>query len=209
MSRWLGGALALTAGLALAPAGAGADSINPVRLDIGASPIARLGAPLPVKVTVTADPGVLDTADGPLRVEVKLAGECGSTYETTTGISLVNAPLRPEPTVGKAYSGGASGSGRPNAYGTGTLCTFLEDTGSGRVYANDESVTTDVTSACTSAGRAYDSAAGALRRAERSARRAHGRAARTRGRRLVAARRRTLSAARRRGLAACGSEVPL
>jgi hypothetical protein len=160
-------------------------------------------------VSVKADPGVLDTADGPLRVEVKLADECGGNFETTTGVTLVNAPLNPQPTVGRAYSGGARGSGRPVAYGTRTVCTYLEDTGSGRVFANDESVSTNVTPACTSAGLAYDRAARSLRAAQRSLRHARTRAARRRERRLVAGRRRILAGARHRGVAACGSGVAL
>ena len=151
----LGAALTLAAVAAVA-AVASADSFTPVTLNIGVTPIARLGAPLPVRVSVKADPGVLDIANGPLRVEVKLADECGGNFETTNGVTLVNTPLNPQPTVGRAYSGGARGSGLPVAYGTRTVCTYLEDTGSGRVYANDESVSTDVTPACTSAGLAYD-----------------------------------------------------
>ena len=202
-------AIAATLTLVAAVAVASADSFTPVTMGINVTPIARLGTPLPVKVSVSADPGVLDTADGPLRIEVKLAPECGGSFETTTGITLVNALLKPPPTVGKAYSGGASGSGRPVAYGTRTVCTYLEDTGSGRVFANDESVTTDVTPACTAAGRAYDRALRSLRAAQRSLRRAHTRAARGRDRRLVARRQRALSSARRHGVAACGRGVAL
>jgi hypothetical protein len=195
--------------IALSCAGAQADSFSPVTLGIGVTPVARLGAPLRVTVTVHADPGVLDTADGPLRVQVKLASECGANFSTTTGVTLLNAPLNPPPTVGRAYSGGASGSGRPAAYGVRTVCTFLEDSGANRVYANDESVSNSVTAACTSAGRRYDSASRTLRAAQRSLRRAHTRAARLRVERLVAKRRGALAGARRRGVAACGSGVPL
>lgn len=188
---------------------ASADSFTPVTMNIGVTPIARLSVPLHVKVSVRADPGVLDTADGSLRVKVKLASECGGSFEATSGVTLVNAPLTPQPTVGKAYAGSASGSGRPVAYGTRTVCSYLEDTGSDRVYANDESVTTDVTPACTAAGHTYDRALRLLRAAQRSLRRARTRAARLRDRRLVARRRRTVTTARRRGVAACGPGVPL
>jgi hypothetical protein len=205
---WLAALGALLMLVAVA-AVASADSFTPVTMNIGVTPIARLGAPLPVKVSVKADPGVLDTADGPLRVKVKLAAECGASFETTSGVTLVNASLQPEPTVGKGYSGGASGSGRPVAYGARTLCTYLEDTGSGRVYANDESVSVNVTPACTSAGRAYDRAARSLSSARRSLRHARTRAARRRDRRLVTGRRRALTTARHRGVAACGNGVSL
>ena len=208
LGPWLtacGAGLALVAGAAAASA----DSFTPVTMNIGVAPIARLGALLPVNVSVNADPGVLDTADGPLRVQVKLASECGGDFANTQGVTLVNAPLSPQPTVGRAYSGSASGSGRPVAYGTRTVCTYLEDTGSGRVYANDESVSTDVTPACTSAGRTYDRAARSLRAAQRSLRHARSAAARRRDRRLITRRRRALAGARRRGVAACGRGVAL
>ncbi|HEX8977943.1 MAG TPA: hypothetical protein VF781_15665, partial [Solirubrobacteraceae bacterium] len=174
--------VALTAALIamLGAAVAAADSFTPITMNVGVTPIARLGVPLRVKVSVHADPGVLDTADGPLRVKVKLASECGGSFETTSGATLVNAPLTPAPTVGRAYTGGATGSGSPVAYGTRTLCTYLEDTGSNRVYANDTSVTTSVTAACTSAGRAYDRSLRSLRAAQRSLRHAGTPAARAR-----------------------------
>jgi hypothetical protein len=201
----LGAALTMVA----IAAAASADSFTPVTMTIGVTPVARLTAPLPVNVSVKADSGVLDTADGPLRVEVKLADECGGSFETTSGVTLVNAPLKPQPTVGRAYSGSASGSGRPIAYGIRTVCTYLEDAGSGRVYANDESVSTNVTAACTAAGRTYDGALRSLRSAQRSLHHAHTRAARRRDRRLVARRQRALASARRWGVAACGSGVAL
>jgi hypothetical protein len=200
-------AAVVAASLALVAA-AGADSFTPVTMNIGANPIARLHAPMRVTVTVHADPGVLDTADGPLRVKVKLASECGGSFETTSGVTLVNALLSPAPTVGKAYSGSGAGSGRPAAYGTRTVCTYLED-GTDRVYANDESVTSDVTRACTSAGVAYDRALKSLRAAQRSQRRARTASARARDRRLVTRRKRTLATDRRRGVGACGKGVPL
>ena len=204
----LGAVVALGAAFALVT-GAGADSFTPVTMDIAVAPVARLSVPLHVTVAVRADAGVLDTADGPLRVKVKLASECGGSFETTSGVTLVDAPLTPQPTVGRAYAGRASGAGRPVAYGTRTACAYLEDTGSDRVYANDESVTTDVTPPCTAAGRTYDRDLRSLHAAQRSLRRARTPAARRRDRRLVSGRRHTLAAARRHGAAACGPGVPL
>ncbi|MDQ6835676.1 MAG: hypothetical protein M3016_05755 [Actinomycetota bacterium] len=180
-------ALALPAVLLATPsATAVADSFSPVTMSVSVIPIARLRAPLRVKVSVKADPGVLDTSEGQLRVQVKLAVECGGSYQTTPGVSLVNAPLKPQPTVGKPYSGGARGAGRPTAYGTRTVCAFLEDPASDRVYANDQSLSVSVTRACTVAGRRYDAARRALHRAQRQLRRAHAGAPRRQARRLVA-----------------------
>jgi hypothetical protein len=202
-------AMLLTAVLALPSSLATADSFTPVRLSIRAAPVARRQAPLAVRVVVSADPDVLATSEGPVRIEVKLSGECGGTFETTPGVTLLNQQLSPQPAAGRAYSATASGSGRPNAYGSQTLCMFLEDTAVGRVYAQDESSQVDVSRPCTVAGLRYDAARRSLVSAQRGLRRAHSRAARRSSRRLVGKRRRGLARAHRRGLAACGRGVPL
>ena len=103
-----------------------------MQLNIAVTPVARLHAPLAVTVGITADPGVLDGSDGPLRMEVKLAPECGGTFETTPGTTLVDAALDPQPATGKSYAGAVKGSGRPTAYGAQTVCAFLQDTDAGR-----------------------------------------------------------------------------
>ncbi|MGH2869859.1 MAG: hypothetical protein ACRDNK_20115 [Solirubrobacteraceae bacterium] len=200
---------ALAAGLLIPASLAAADSFAPVTMSIAVTPVARRAAPLKVSVDVKADPGVLDTGEGPLRVEVKLAPECGGDFQHTPGVTLINLALNPPPTTGKAYSGTASDRGRPRAYGVQTVCTYLEDSTAGRVYASDQSVTVNVSPACTAAGRHYDSAARALARARRQYRRAHGKKARRRAAKLVTHRTRTLAGDRRRGLAACGVGVPL
>ena len=136
----------LALGLALPASPAAADSFTPVRLTIGIASSTNVGAslPAPVTVTVSADPGVLDGSEGPLRIEVKLADECGADFATTPGTTLLNAQLDPQPTTGKAYTATARGSGRPTASATETVCAFLEDSDVGRVYANDESDQVDV-----------------------------------------------------------------
>jgi hypothetical protein len=179
---------ALLALAAAIPAAASADSFTPVRLTIGAAPIARLHEPFAVTVRVTADAGALDTRTAPLRVRVKLATQCGGTFQYTSGVVLLDKPLSPQPVTGRPYSGVVRGSGRPNAYGSYVVCTYLEEQGDNRMFANDTSVQTNVSRACTTAAVRYD----ALRRS-RSARRQRSR--------ILAARR----AARR----ACGPGVPL
>jgi hypothetical protein len=168
------------------PAGiAGADSFTPVRMAIAVTPVARLHKPLAVTVRVTADPGALDTRTGPVWIGVKLAGECGATFQYTNGVALLDKQLNPQPAAGRPYSALAHGSGRPTAYGTEVLCTFLEDRGDDRVFANDESVTTNVSKRCTVAAARYD----AFRRAHTSKSR--------------------VAAARRAARRACGPGVPL
>jgi hypothetical protein len=157
--------------------------------------------PLKMRVAVRADPDVLDLAEGNLQVQVKLTStECGGDFQTTPGVTLVNAPLRPTPRTGQAYAGSASGSGRPTAFGRQTLCVFLEDADVGRVFANDESGSVNVSKPCTTRAAHYDAAVRRLA----SARRRH-----RHNRTLIAARRRTVNADRRRARAACGPGVPL
>jgi hypothetical protein len=237
--RRLGLAGALVGVLALAAAPALADSFTPVVLTVSVPASGGQGVALPVSVTVSADPGVLDTSEGPMRIGVKLAtGDCGGTFETTTGATLLDAQLDPQPTSGKAYSATASGSGKPTVAGGQTICVFLEDADVHRVYANDESQLIDVkavSAACRGRAATYASAARALARARttltRDERRlktaqrtlARARRHRARDRRAVAARRRAVTkqkrtvAARNRTVvhdrtlarASCGAALPL
>jgi hypothetical protein len=178
-------ALALTAVAAALPLSAGANSFTPVRLHITVAPVARLHKPLAVRVHVAADPGVLDTRSGPLRVRVKLASECGGTYRHTHGDVLLDKRLKPQPTTGRAYSATATGAGRPSRYGRMVVCTWLEEEGDQRVFASSQSVHVDVSKACTRAAARYDAA-----RREKQPRR-------------------RIAADRRRARRACGSGVPL
>jgi hypothetical protein len=186
-------ALALTA--AMASPVASADSFTPVRLTITVAPVARRHAPLKITVGVSADAGVLDGSAGPLRVEVKLAGECGGTFQTTPGDTLLNKALSPAPATGKPYDGKLTGSGRPSAFGDDTVCVYLQDTQVGRLYANDESDQVDVSRPCTAAAGAYDTAQRRLRRTQRAA-----------VRRPL---KRTVARDRIRAVRACGRGVPL
>ena len=195
--------LAVTASLATA------DSFTPVQLTIAVAPVARLRSPLAITVAITADPGVLDGSEGPLRMEVKLAPECGGTFQTTPGTTLLNAALAPQPATGKSYSGAVKGSGRPSAYGVQTVCAFLEDTDIGRVYANDESTQVTVSKPCTTAAGAYDKARAALARAQKQLRHSTRVEVRRRLTRTISARERTVSRERRRATTACGRGVPL
>jgi hypothetical protein len=128
---------------------------------------------------------VLDNATTPLRIRVKLADECGGTFATTPGVTLLDQQLNPQPATGKPYGVNAYGSGAPTSYGERTVCAFLEESGDNRMFANDTSEQVNVSRACTTAAARYD-----------TARRRHPKAS------IVAADRR---AARR----ACGPGVPL
>lgn len=209
--------LRVGAGIALAAtfivtATASADSFTPIRMTSHVTPVARAHAPLKMTVAVRVDPGVLDVADGNLQVQVKLtSGECGGDFQTTQGVTLVNAPLTPVPRNGQAYAGSASGSGRPTAFGTQTLCVFLEDADVGRVFANDESSQVNVSRACTTGAARYDAAEKALTRAQRELQRTKKTARRRQAdlKRTIARRARTVARDRRSARTACGPGVPL
>jgi hypothetical protein len=207
--RARGGLLALLGALLALPSSlAAADSFTPIRLGIKLAPVARRHAPLPISVDVAADPGPLDRASTPLRIEVKLATECGATFQTTPGTVLLNRALSPKPSAGKAYSATMRGAGRPGAFGTLTVCAYLEEQGDGdRLFANDTSNQVDVSMPCTTAANRFDSAGNALARARRALRRAQGSAARDRASALVTRRTRTLNSERRSARRACGAGV--
>lgn len=140
------------------PAGlAGADSFTPVQLGITVAQIARLHQALPITVRVSADPGALDDRSGPIRIQIKLAPECGGTYQYTAGPVLLDEQLSPQPATGHAYSAVARGSGKPGAYGVQTVCAWLND-GQGVTWASDQSTQVNVSRACTTAAARYDAA---------------------------------------------------
>jgi hypothetical protein len=172
-----------------------ADDITPVGLAVRVAGTARLHRPLTVSVGVTADPSVLDTRTAPLRIRVKLAGECGGEFADTPGTVLLDKRLSPQPAYGRAYSASATGKGKPRAYGLQTVCVYLEEEGDDRQFATDNSLQVDVSKRCTTSAARYDRAVRALRRAS--------------GARAVRKARHRRLGARRVARRACGPGVPL
>lgn len=195
-----GGVVAGVVAVALSGAPAAGDSFTPVRASIQVAPVARLHVPLAITVRISADAGALDDRSAPLRVRVKLAAECGGTYEYTEGPVLVDKRLSPQPATGRPYAGAVSGSGEPTRYGVQTVCLWLEEEGDNRVFYSDQSVTVDVSRACTVQAARYDR----LRRRGRGRRRARGR---RRGH--SRSERRDLARQRRLARRACGKGVRL
>ena len=136
-------ALGLVAAGADAGALAGADSFTPIRLGLTVAPVARRHVKLPVTIQISADAGALDPATAPLRIQVKLAAECGGTYQYTPGTVLLDQALSPQPTKGRAYSVTAKGSAAP-AFGEQTLCVWLNEEGEDRTFASDTSTQVNV-----------------------------------------------------------------
>lgn len=200
--------LVAAAGPIVPTATSSADSFTPITVSLSFTPVARLHAKFRVTAQISADAGVLDVAEQPVRIGVKLASECNADYEHTSGPAALNKHLDPQPSTGRAYAATISGWGRPTTYGVQTLCTYIEDR-VGRVYANDESAQVDVSQPCTAAANRYDRDARSLKRAQRRLHHAHARRARRRWRRTVARDKRTVRRDRRRGVAACGRGVPL
>lgn len=192
--------LVIVAALTIPVSVAGADSFTPIRLGITVSPVARRHAKLPITIRVSADPGMLDLATAPLRIRAKLAGECGGTYQYTSGIVLLDKPLRPEPVLGQAYSAAFRGSGKPAAFGRQTVCVFLDESDDQRTFASDQSTLVDVSKLCTTRAGRYDRARTELKRARRHRR--------ENPRRFRKARH-EVAKTRRRALRACGRGIPL
>lgn len=194
MSRVRGGALALLAS-GLCPAAVAADSFTPVQIAVRIAPVARLHQPLRTSVTVSGDAGALDLRDGSIVAEVKLASECGGVFGATAGVALVDDALTPQPVPGEAYAGTVTRSGRPSAYGVQTVCVWVVDANEGRLFANREDLTLDVSKPCTLAAAAYDKDAARARRIKAASQ--------------LATARRTAATARRAAAKACGPGVPL
>ena len=139
--RLLLGALAAAV---LAASVAAADSFTPVRLGIHVAPIVRVHKLLHIKIAVSADAGALDNRLGRLRIEVKLAHECGGDFQHTRGFALLDKLLKPQPATGRAYNAVANGARRPKSRGRRAVCAYLEEAGDDRVWAHDESLTVRV-----------------------------------------------------------------
>ena len=192
--------------LAVTASPATADSFTPVQLAITVAPVARLHSPLAITAAVTADPGVLDGTEGPLRIEVKLAPECGGTFQTTPGTTLVNAPLAPQPATGsptRARSRARAGPGLRHPDGVRVPGGHRRRPGlrQRRVHPGDR------LQPCTTAAAAYDKARAALARARKQLRHSTRADVRRRLTRTISARTRTVARDKRRAATACGKDV--
>jgi hypothetical protein len=190
------------AGAALLPGAASASTPDePVRLAVSAPPVVSLDALVAVSVSVTSDPGAFDIAEAPVRLRVRVSGaQCRDTFATTTGPVAIDQrlslPGRPSP----AFATTLTGRARPADFGTSTVCAFVEEEGSDRLFAADGDTRVVVSRACTDASRrqaaltlALTGARRDLGRARRALSRAHRRRARGQARRRVGSLNRQLS----------------
>jgi hypothetical protein len=150
-------ALAALAALA-APATVAADSFTPIALTVKFPATVRSDRAFSFRVSVTADPSGLDARRGPVRAAVRLTtGECGGTYDGTTGPALLNKVFSPQPNPGRAYSGTVTSSARLRSYTTYTLCTYLDDDYQ-QLATQIGQQTVTVSRSCTRAADTYDRA---------------------------------------------------
>jgi hypothetical protein len=134
------------ASVVVAGAVAVADEFEPVRLTVTAPAAVRTGAPMTVSVAVDADPGELDVRTGALSVRAKLApGQCGATFDSTTGTPVLDGPLAVQPVAGQPFHAEVRRTRKAPAAGKRTVCTFLEQDGDQRQFASDIDSVVDVT----------------------------------------------------------------
>ncbi|WP_320670948.1 hypothetical protein [Patulibacter defluvii] len=195
-------AVAVAAAVALAATAlpAAADEFDPIALRVQAPTLARADKPLTITVTVSADPGALTSADGPLKLRVKLAPRCGGSFAGTEGPVAIDRRLVPQPDPSRGYRASASGEVSPTAAGEQQVCAFLEAEGDQRQYATDVETTIDVSARCTTAAqklerdrRALTKSRKRLKTQRRQLSRAKHRATRQRLQRRVRTTRRTVA----------------
>lgn len=176
----------LVAALALATSAApAAGQAEIVRLTVAIAPVTAAGAPIPVSVAVDADRGALSSRAGHLRLRVRYAAECAGTFAGTPGPVAIDARI-PDPGAANAtYHARLDGSAAVAALGSYSVCAYLEEEGTGRLFAQDSDSQFQATAACTKATQDATAAANALAAARRRLAHARGRRTRARLRRTV------------------------
>lgn len=164
-------------------------SDEPVTLTVDGPSVAAVGVPFRLTTEVAADARALDARTAPLRIRVRLASECGGTFDSTPGTTVIDAELQPAPATGKAYDRRFARTLTLPSLGTLTACAFLEEEGDNRMFAFDSSTQIALTKRCTAAARLASERSKRVTSARRALRHAHGTRAKQRaGRRLARAR---------------------
>jgi hypothetical protein len=184
--------MALAATLLAAAATPAAGQGEIVRLSITVAPVVAAGAAIPVTAAVDADRGALSSRSDHLRLRVRYAAECAGTFAGTPGPVAIDMQIPDPGTANTTYHATLNGSAAVASLGAYSVCAFLEEQGTGRLFAQDSDTQFKTTAGCTAASRTNARDATALRTAQRQLARAKGsrRAAlRRRIRRLAALRR--------------------
>ncbi len=154
-----------------------------VRLSITVAPVVAAGAAIPVAVAIDADRGALSSRTDHLRLRVRYAAECAGTFAGTPGPVAIDARIPDPATANTTYHATLDGSTAVASLGAYSVCAFLEEEGTGRLFAQDSDTQFQATAGCTAASRTNARDAAALRAAQRQL-------ARVRGSRRAALRRR-------------------
>lgn len=117
--------------------------IDPVRVTVSAPAKVYVGSKATIRVTVDADKGAFAGSSAPIRVRARLARNCGSSYEGTTGRTVVDAALNPQPSSGSTLHAVATGKPKLTKRGTNSLCVFVTDAEE-RQFAEDTDSTITV-----------------------------------------------------------------
>jgi hypothetical protein len=157
------------------PALAAGSPLEPVRVTVSAPARVAIDPPIAVHVTVDADREAFAQTTHPVRVRVRLAGECASTFASTPGPVLLDRRLSLVPTSSAPHRETLQGSGRAHTYGVQTLCAFVEEEGDDRLYGAQDSSQVDVSLPCTIASRHHAGLLHRIARARRLAASVHGR----------------------------------
>jgi hypothetical protein len=182
-------ALALAAALLAAAAAPAAGQGEIVRLSITVAPVVAAGASIPVTVGVDADRGALSLRGDHLRLRVRYAAECAGTFAGTPGPIAIDTQIPDPSTANTTYHATLNGSAAVASLGAYSVCAFLEEQGTGRLFAQDSDTHFQTTAGCTTASRTDARETAALRAAQRQlahAKGSHRAALRRRIKRLAA-----------------------
>jgi hypothetical protein len=167
-------AIALAATLLAAAATPAAGQGEIVRLSITVAPVVAAGPPIPVTVAVDADRGALSSRTDHLRLRVRYAAECAGTFAGTPGPVAIDTQIPDPGTANTTYHAALTGSAAVASLGAHSVCAFLEEEGTGRLFAQDSDTQFQATAGCTAASRTNARAAAALQAAQRQLARAKG-----------------------------------
>jgi hypothetical protein len=145
-----------------------------VRLTISIAPTVAAGTPVPVSVVIDADQGVLAQRSDHLRLRVRYANECAGTFAGTPGPVAIDTRIPDPGAANTTYHATLSGAATLSALGTYSVCAYLVEEGTERLFAQDSDTQFRATSACTDASRGNARLAAQLRAARSRLKHAHG-----------------------------------
>jgi hypothetical protein len=138
-----------------------------VRLSITIAPVVAAATAVPVTVAVDADRGALSSRTDHLRLRVRYAAECAGTFAGTPGPVAIDTQIPDPGSANTTYHATLVGSAAVVSLGVYSVCAFLEEDGTQRLFAQDSDTQFQATAACTAASHANARDTAALRAARR------------------------------------------